>query len=104
MICGTSTGCVDGHPFRVAYAMWLWWSGLSSCRPSQHSGKRMCSRSIEPLVSGHVGTVADRATPDATPQLQNVIRVPCGLVAAALPAIMRRLFGNGLTSASVPRR
>ncbi len=42
--------------------------------------------------------------PELIPQLQNVTRIPCGLVAVASPAIMRRLFGNGLTSATVPRR
>ena len=48
--------------------------------------------------------VHERSTPDATPQLQNVTRMPCGLVAFASPAIIRRLFGNVLTPASVPRR
>ena len=64
----------------------------------------MCSRRNDPRVSGHVGTSAERSTPEPTPQLQNVIRIPCGLVAFASPAIIRRLFGNGLTSVSVPRR
>ena len=64
----------------------------------------MCRRRNEPRVSGHVGTVAERSTPESTPQLQDVTRMPCGLVAVASPAITRRLFGNGLTAASVPRR
>ena len=64
----------------------------------------MCSRRNDPRVSGHVGTVSERPAPLAIPQLQNVTRMPCGLVAVASPAMIRRLFGNGLTSASVPRR
>ena len=37
-----------------------------------------------------------RSTPEAMPQLQNVTRMLCGLVAAApiAPAIIRRLFGR----------
>jgi hypothetical protein len=64
----------------------------------------MWRRRNEPRALGHVGTVFERPTPDSTPQLQKVTRMSCGLVAFASPAIMRRLFGNVLTSASVPRR
>jgi len=75
--------------------MWLLWSGLSSLRPSQHSAKRTCSRRNEPGRSGHVGTVLERPRPDATPQLQDVTRMLCGLVALASPAITAGRSGTG---------
>ena len=64
----------------------------------------MCSRRAEPRPSGHVGTALEGGIPTAAPQLQNVTRMPCGVVAVASPAIMRRLFGKVRTSEKVPRR
>ena len=84
--------------------MWLLWSALSSRLPSQQLGKRTCSRRNDPRPCGQVGTVLEGGMPDIAPQLQNVTRPPCGLVAVASPAIIRRLFGNVVTGASVPRR
>ena len=66
--------------------MWLLWSALSSRLPSQQLGKRTCSRRNDPRPCGRVGTVLEGGMPDIAPQLQNVTRPPCGLVAVASPA------------------
>src|SRR6266576_6739571 len=85
-IAGTATGCVASHDPRTAYAMWLRWSALSRCLPSQQLGKLTCRRRLWPRVSGHVGTSVDAGTLLAAPQFQEVICMPCGDVACRSPA------------------
>ena len=58
----------------------------------------MCSRRESRACRGT--SAPRRAPPEATPQLQKVTPIPCGLVAFESPAIIRRLFGNGSTSAA----
>ena len=105
MAMGIAVGLVTlTRPDNAVVLLPVLLAGLSSRRPSQHSGKRMCSRRNEPRASGQVGTVLEGGTPPAAPQLQKVTRRLCGLVAVASPAIMRSPFGNVETGASVARR
>jgi hypothetical protein len=74
--------------------MWLLWSALSSDVPFQQSGKLTWRRRLEPLVSGQVGTLLERGTPDRTPQFQKVTRIAWGSCAPASPAIIFNLDGK----------
>src|SRR5678816_3409230 len=100
-MAGTAIGCVAGHRPPREYAMWLWWSALSSAAPFQQSGNWTCSLRLSRSASGQVGTVSERGVGLFAPQFQNVIRMPCGEDAFAEPAIMRSPGGNALTGSAV---
>src|SRR5690242_17192422 len=104
VMAGTATGCEAGQAPRMGYAMWLWWSELSRCFPSQQLGKFTCRRRLWLPVFGHVGTSVDGGTLLAAPQFQNVICRPCGDDAVRSPATILKPAGNARKGASVLRR
>src|SRR5712691_2593256 len=103
-IDGTATGCEVGQRPAVEYAMWLLWSALSRCLPSQQSGKRTWRRRLFPCSSGHVGTELEGRTFTLSPQSQKVIRRLCGVIAFELPAIIISPGGKARTRCRVRRR
>src|SRR5439155_15841607 len=82
---GTATGCEAGQRPASEYAMWLLWSALSVCCPSQQFGKCTWTRRLFAEASGHVGIATDGDT-SSFEQFQNTTCVLCGDVACELPA------------------
>ena len=73
--------------------MWLLWSVLSRCRPSQQSRKMTWAVSpVSPLV--HWGGMFTLDTEEPSPHPQYTTEVDCGPVAAALPAMIFRSGGQ----------